>query len=301
MKGFTEEIVAELKAPENDCCKLAFLSAAVHAAGTLEVTGGGRRVSIARVPLRLIEGCLLDMFGVRPTVGERAVEIGGDVMTILYELGILSVSPEGLTVIDEGIAPHLVAGDCCKAAYLAGAFAGAGSMTVGKSGNRLQFALSTPQFAEDLSSLLSQLEIPSFVTAHKDKYITYVKRSSGISDCLVRLNATRAMLAFETHLAESEKRQELNRVNNVEVANIERAAVVGADQRAAIQFIDRTVGLKTLEKKLRDVAELRLKFSAMSYGEMAERLGVSKSNIKYRLEKLMAYSRSLKEGQGETP
>lgn len=299
MRGFTEEIIAELKAPDDDCCKLAFLSGAIHAAGTIERTGGESRIVVNRMAAPLLDGALYDMFGVHAVPNEKTVHIGGDVMRILFELGILGVSDEGLTVVNEGIEPHLVVDACCKAAYLRGVFAGAGSMTAGKSGNRLQFAVTYPQFAEDLSTLLSALGVPSFVTGHKEKSITYVKRAQGISDCLVLLGATKTMLAFEAHLAASEQRRELNRVNNVEVANIERAAVAGADQCAAIRYIERTVGLQALDKKLRDVAELRLTESAMAYGEMGEALGISKSTVKYRLEKLTAFSRKLQE-QEET-
>lgn len=301
MKGFTEEIIAELVAPESDCCKLAFLSGVIHAAGTLDMTDRGRTIVLGRnVPLALLTPPLRDMFGVTPTITDKNVRIDGDVMRILYELGILSISPEGLTEVTEGIDPHLVVDACCKAAYLRGAFAGAGSMTAGKNIKRLQFAVSNPQFAEDLSTLLSNLGVPSFVTMHKDKHIAYVKRAQGISDTLVLLGATKAMLMFEEILAESEQKRIVNRVNNVEVANIERAAVVCADQCAVIRRIDSAIGLQSLDKKLRDVAELRLRDASMTYNDMAAALGVSKSNVKYRLEKLMTIGRTLTEGEEGT-
>lgn len=301
MSGWTTDVLAEISVPENDCCKLAFLSAAVHAAGTLEMTGEGRKLIIGRVPPRLVVPIVETMFGAKTAVLEHAVTVEGDVMGILSELGILSVSPEGLSGFNDGIERHLVVGDCCKAAYLAGAFAAAGSMTVGASGNRLQFAVSGPELAEGLTGLLSSLGVASFITAHKDKTITYIKRAQGISDCLVLIGATKTMLKLSEHLVEMHERRESNRVTNIEVSNILRAAVVGADQREAIRTIERTVGLGALDKKLRDVAELRLQDESATYADIAERLGISKPTVRYRLERLTAFAKQVQETQENRP
>lgn len=211
----------------------------------------------------------------------------------------MSVSDEGLNIINSGIEPHLIISDCCKIAYLKGAFLGAGSMTAGKSGNRLQFALNTPEFAEDLTALLNKLGIASFVTLHRDKHVVYVKRSEAISDALALMGAFGAVVDFQAFTAENNKRLELNRVNNLECANIERIAVVGADQRAAIKYIDKVMGIDSLPPKLKEVAKLRLKRADYSYGDMAQMLQVSKSNIKYRLNKLMNLYEKLKNDKGE--
>lgn len=299
MSGFREQILSELKISEADCCMLAYLSAVVHTAGTLEMTDAGKKIVLQKADSRMIAQPLRTLFGLRANKAGRGCEITEGVMPLLAELGILRVNPEGLTVLSEGIEPHLIVSTCCKAAYLKGAYVGAGSMTAGKSGNRLQFSLSSPKYAEDMSSLLASVGIPSFVTAHKDKYIAYIKRASGISDCLVTMGATKTALAFNNLSVESEQRQELNRVNNIECANIERAAVVGSDQREAIRYIERTVGLGALDPKLEAVARLRLKDGAISYGDMAKALGVSKSNVKYRLNKLMAFKEALQKEREE--
>ncbi|MCX4314824.1 MAG: hypothetical protein OSJ83_13355, partial [Clostridia bacterium] len=87
-----EEIIAELKAPDDDCCKLAFLSGAIHAAGTIERTGGESRIVVNRMAAPLLDGALYDMFGVHAVPNEKTVHIGGDVMRILFELGSLGLS-----------------------------------------------------------------------------------------------------------------------------------------------------------------------------------------------------------------
>lgn len=276
------DILREIAPPDNDCCKLAYLSGAVHTAATLELAGE-RKLTFQRPGIGdKLNAPLVELFGMTAENNE----IRGDVLRLLAELGVVRTDDGGLLYIEKGIDPHVVVSDCCKAAYLAGAFIGCGSLSVSPGNSRLKFSVNYVELAEGLSGLLGHLGIHSFLSEHKDKFDVCVKRRQSISDCLVLMGAPKAMLRFSTDAALYEKRADLNRVNNIEVANIGKTVSAGLKQTEAVKLIAARDGLDSLEPKLRETAELRLTESAMTYEEMARRLGVSKGSVKYRLKRL---------------
>ncbi len=284
MKDYTRAVFEEITPPENDCCRLAFLSAAIHTAATLEITGGERKLTFQRHGLSgKLDEPLYAMFGMH--ADESGIR--GDVMKLLAELGILSASDEGLIRIERGADRHLVMDDCCRAAFVKGAYLGSGSITVAPGNNRLRFSVNYPELAEDLSSVLGKVGVASFISEHKDKYEVCVKRTQSIGDCLVIMGAHKAMLQFSSDSALSEVRADLNRVNNIEVANIGKTVSASMRQIEAVRRIAARDGLDSLEPRLKETALIRLESEFYTYDDMASRLGVSKGSVKYRLKKLV--------------
>ena len=67
----------------------------------------------------------------------------------------------------------------------------------------------------------------------------------------------------------------------------------------AIEYIDSAEGLETLSDKLQTTAHLRRTYPEITMGELAEMLGVSKSCVSHRLEKLTAYAEKLRACRGK--
>ncbi len=289
MTDYTREVFEEIAPPENDCCRVAYLSAVIHTAAVLELERGERRLVFTRRGLKAkLDAPLSAMFGM--TADEDGIR--GQVLPLLAELGILETTDGGLVTVKKGIDRHLVMADCCRAAYVAGAYLGCGGMTVAPGNNRLRFSVNYAEMAEDLSSLLGRLGVASFISEHKDKYEVCVKRAQSIGDCLVLMGAPAAMLAFTSDSAISEVRADLNRVNNIEVANIGKTVSASMRQIGAVRRILEVGGLDSLDPKLRETALIRLESEFYTYGDMAARLGVSKGSVKYRLKKLVELGES---------
>ena len=90
-----------------------------------------------------------------------------------------------------------------------------------------------------------------------------------------------------------EVRNHVNRTTNFETANINKTAQAAARQTEAIRRIVRTSGMESLGEDLREVARLRLENPDMSLREMAGRLGITRSGVNHRIQKLLELAQSL--------
>ena len=64
MTDYTREVFEEIAPPENDCCRVAYLSAVIHTAAVLELERGERRLVFTRRGLKAkLDAPLSAMFG----------------------------------------------------------------------------------------------------------------------------------------------------------------------------------------------------------------------------------------------
>ena len=90
-----------------------------------------------------------------------------------------------------------------------------------------------------------------------------------------------------------EVRNNVNRATNFETANINKTAQAAARRVSAILKIEERMGLEALGEDLRAMAELRLDNPDMSLREMSERLGITRSGVNHRIQKLLEIADSL--------
>ena len=63
-----------------------------------------------------------------------------------------------------------------------------------------------------------------------------------------------------------------------------------------VRYIEKKVGLATLDEKLRVVAKGRLDYPEDSFSALADKLGLSKSTVKNRFNKLDEIANKLRKG-----
>ena len=90
-----------------------------------------------------------------------------------------------------------------------------------------------------------------------------------------------------------DRKNNANRVNNCSVSNIDKTVTASVNQVRAIEVISQTIGLKSLDKALFEVAECRLADKNASMQELAKRLNVSKSCLNHRMRRLAEIAASL--------
>ena len=148
---------------EYDCCRLAFLSAVVHTAGSVFFSTEGLRIEIlceSEMLKEKISEIFAEFYGVVPTsAGKHLTVLGENVTEILYDLMIFGVIGEETAVV-AGIADTLIEEEHCKSSYIKGAFLGSGSVSL-KTGYHLEFTLSSVDMANDLSAILNYFGINS--------------------------------------------------------------------------------------------------------------------------------------------
>jgi len=271
--------------PEEKCCRQAMLSAVIHTGGTVSFSREGIKIFVGGGCL--VAEALKDLFtalyggGVKLEKSKAVIE-GDSVRGALISLGIFKTSGE----IESGIGGMLARGECCKKAYLAGAFLGCGSVVLPKSGYSLELLCESEALRDDLIKLFAHFNIVAG-TAEKDfKYKLYIKDGQTVSDSLALMGASKGMLQLNALIAERELKQVTARLSNCDLANLDRTVEVSVKQCEAAAGLKRK-GL-LVDKKLADVADARLKNPEASYEELGRLMGISKGAVKYRLGRVVS-------------
>jgi len=120
--------------------------------------------------------------------------------------------------------------------------------------------------------------------------VAYLKSREGVRDLLAHIGAHDAVLSFEEAEVISATREAANRLTNCDRANLGRASAAAHRQREAIARLD----LDRLEPKLRQVAELRLRYPSSSMAELGERATpqLTKSAVARRMKTLLFFTES---------
>lgn len=178
---------------------------------------------------------------------------------------------------------------------LAKLFLKKGSMTDPSKAYHLEFACDDEAEAEVVRALLAKYEIGSGLTKRGLRRVVYVKDGEDVSAVLRLMGASKSLMEMENHRIVRETRGDVNRRVNFDSANIDRTINASRMQTNAILYLKETGELKNLSKSLRDVAELRLKRPEATLAELAGEMKepIGKSGINHRLQKLVAYYRTL--------
>lgn len=315
MLNFTEEIKNEItsKIMEDRCCKLALISAFIRTSGSVISRNGEYGFELVTENERTAEyisdvlesgfnlhltvtGAKLDVMSGRDKLTFECV--GDKALKLLSELGIV-VEDGGEKFLNLGIDDKLVEKDCCKIAYIEGAFLGGGSCTLpeegaySRTGYHFEIVFYNKLSASSFCDLLCDFEILAKLVARKDCAVVYVKSKEVISDILHIISANSCLEKLNRIVELKDKTNNANRVNNCSVSNIDKTVTASVNQVRAIEIISGTVGLQSLDKMLFDVAEARLADKNASMQELAVRLGISKSCINHRMRKILELAKSL--------
>ena len=315
MGTFTEEIKNEIiKRPDTEnCCKMAFLSAFLRTSGSIISSDGNYGFEIITENEGTAEYIcdLIDsVFGLPMTVSDAKLDalngrdklkfecVGDGALEILEKLGIIKVHTDGVA-LTFGIDEELLKNECCRAAYVKGAFLGAGSCTLpdeqtySRTGYHFEVVFSNRITAGDYCELLCDFEILAKMVARKDSAVVYVKSKEVISDLLHVMRAEACLKKLNRVVESKDRSNNENRVSNCSVSNIDKAVTASVAQIKAIEVIAQTIGLKSLNANLFEVAEARLADKNASMQELADRLHITKSCINHRMRKISDIASSL--------
>lgn len=170
--------------------------------------------------------------------------------------------------------------------FLGGVFLTCGTMTDPNKEYHLEFSAPTEQLCNDLCDILYSVGVRPNVTKRKYAYSAYLKVSEDICDLLTFMGAQRCTLDLIDIQIDKEVKNRINRVNNCDMANIDKVISAAERQRNDIQTIVQHDGLQELTPELRKLAELRLENPHLSLSELAEILGIGRSGVNHRFRRL---------------
>ncbi len=180
--------------------------------------------------------------------------------------------------------------ECCRAAFLRGAFLAGGSVTDPTKGYHLELATAHQAVARETYTLME--EILGFypkIAGRSGSQVLYLKQSDLISDCLTFLGApVAAMGIIETKL-EKELKNKVNRRCNCDEANTSKVVDAAQEQINAIRIIRQRNIMDRLPVKLQQAAIAREQNPVSSLTELAAMMEppITKPAMNHRLKKLM--------------
>ena len=171
-----------------------------------------------------------------------------------------------------------------RAAFLRGAFLGAGSISDPKKSYHLEFFTSDPGFARLLQRLLGETIGKVHMTKRGEYIVIYTREAEKISDFLALVGAHKELFAFEDMRALREMRANVNRTVNCETANLNKSVEASMRAERAIRYLEER-GV-VLDADLGRVADARVEDREASLTTLAETLGLTKSSLRRRLAKI---------------
>ena len=263
------------------------LSALIQMTSSLSISSQGmcilvttENAAVSRAIFRMMKECW-DV-DIEPGVRRRMnlnknliynLRVYGNVTQILKDLGIYSA--RGL--LDKPL-QKIVQKDSCARAYLAGAFMADGSVnSPGTTNYHLEIKAANEAHAGFLIELLSRF---------------YINARQKIADFLRCIGAEQCLLEFENERISRDFANNVQRLNNVDVANEVKSMKAANSQLEDIRVLEEAGKITSLDPKIRDIVQLRKENPEATLNELAEKyrsmtgIVVSKSGMKHRFVKL---------------
>lgn len=179
--------------------------------------------------------------------------------------------------------------DCCKAAFLKGAFLGGGILIDPQKNYNMEFITSSPSVQLDFGVFLEEMGFDFKATKRRNSLVLYSKQSDTICDLLTLVGAYAAQMEILNVKIEREMRNDWNRVANSENANFDKVVTASVRQIRAIEKIENTIGIDSLPEELQTIAILRKKNKDLSLVALGEKLvpKLTKSGVNHRMKKIL--------------
>ncbi len=295
--SFSREVKEELakQVSKSRHCQVAELAALLAYDGELDVDEEGFYLSLDTENLGLMEKYIILMrhlFSLEPSIalGEK------DWKRVLETVKMWNMQEEKphVTRTVDGM---LVQQQCCKRAFIRGAFLAAGSISDPNKSYHFEIACKNEPQAVQMQDMINSFGMDAKIVLRKKYYVVYLKEGSQIVDILNVMEAHVALMELENVRILKEMRNSVNRKVNCETANISKTVNAAIKQVEDIEYIRDTAGLESLPENLREMALLRLEYPEAALKELGTYLNppVGKSGVNHRLRKLSAIAEELRE------
>lgn len=306
---------------ENDCCSIAFLSAIVKCAGQINTTEDKKFVVEIFTELETLyqrvnqiveqyygKSCELEQVEdayVAKNLRYRITLPWEITDQILIDLGIMTITVDGLKAVNNGISNFILADDCCKRAYVMGAFVSCATSNIviknysnnekNNSGYHLEFVFNFENLADDFVKLLEFFDIKSKITMRKNSPIVYIKEYQLICDTLALVGASKAVLALQNEAAIRDLRNNINRQTNCLNANLTKTVNASIKHLNAIKIIQDNVGLESLDEELMELCLIRLANPEENLENLRKlyKYNITKSGLNHRFSKIIAIAKKI--------
>ena len=229
---------------------------------------------------------------------EKLIKLLGmqdEVLTENKALKLIEVN--GNFVVDK----QLVERNCCKQAYIRGAFLAKGSVTNPEKGYHFEIVCDEEEQAQLVMYIIKGFGLEPKLIQRKKYFVVYMKDGSMIVDILNIMGAHISLMNMENIRILKDMRNSVNRRVNCETANINKTVNAAVKQIEDIKYIEQKRGLKFLPDNLRLLAELRLEEPETPLKELGEKVNppIGKSGVNHRLRKISEIANELRRNNND--
>ena len=299
--SFTSNVKSELLTNKADnCCNLAELSALLKIHGDVHLSSDGLSVEFNTTNLKIVRKVITfikELYRIDVDIMSKKqmklkkndlyiVTIRNKASQIINELGLMNNSDD---IMND---PNLLK-ECCKRAYLRGAFLASGSINSPKSSSyHLEISTSTEQDAINIRDLLNFFLLNAKYIKRKRGYIAYIKEAEKIADFLRVVSAIGGLLNFEDERIQRDFVNSITRDMNMEIANQNKTLGAANKQLRSISVLENMLDMNKLSKSMKEAIELRKENPEASLQELSEISGemfnkiISKSALNHRFRNI---------------
>ena len=184
--------------------------------------------------------------------------------------------------------------ECCKAAFLKGAFLAGGSVTDPAKGYHMEVTTTHAAVAREVYVLIHEvIGFETKVAGRAGAQVLYLKQSELISDFLTYLGAPVASMGIMEARLEKELNNKVNRRCNCDDANTSKVVEAAQEQLVAIRILRNAGVLDKIPGKLKEAALAREENPEASLSELAALMEppITKPAMNNRMKKLMQYAK----------
>ena len=314
--AYTADVKSELmQSPVlKDCCAGAELTALLLLSGSISLCGLGRyRLTFGSENAAVVRYCFTQLkraFALAPEIravrsNQRGEHIryqlqleGEEAAGLLDRLGLLD--PKQLLGIRMRPGRAILSRECCRKAYLRGAFLACGWISQPEKAYHFEFAAPDEEQAKTLQELIARWDVQARISARKSQQIVYVKKSEDVETLLGVLGASSALLTFENVRIMKSLRNDLNRQMICDDFNTDKTVRAAAQQLDDIAVIEKYLGRGKLPASLRQAAEARIASPDATLSQLGELMDppAAKSAVNKRIRRLGELAQKLRDEHG---
>ena len=189
----------------------------------------------------------------------------------------------------------LLEDECCRTAFLRGAFLAGGSVTDPEKRYHLELDTGHAQASREVAALLTEMGFLPHSVRRGGSSVIYFKQSEHIEDLLTTIGAPAAAMDIMTAKVDKEIRNGANRAMNCDMANVNKTLDAVAAQQEAIKKLESAGQLDKLPEKIQETARLRMQNPELPLAQLAALFDppISKSCLNHRIRKIMEEARKL--------
>ncbi|MBQ2911592.1 MAG: DNA-binding protein WhiA, partial [Clostridia bacterium] len=179
--------------------------------------------------------------------------------------------------------------DCCREAFIRGAFLASGYLSNPEKEYHMEFVTTHFNISSELLILLDEMEFSAKMINRRGNYVIYYKGSEMIEKMLTFMGASNSAMELMLKKVEKNLKNNINRKVNCEISNLTKTADASAQQIEAIYTLKEKNKYDELPKPLKEVAELRLANPELTLGELAQMCvpPITKPGLSGRMRKII--------------